>query len=51
MGKNLTSLNRYISVIKDFDEKWFVAFEHTINRLSFGYFCLPQLIGLAEGGA
>ena len=25
-GKKLTSLNRYISVITDIDEKWFVSF-------------------------
>ena len=43
MGKKLTSLNRYISVITDIDEKWFVIFEHTINHLSFGYIHLPQL--------
>ena len=43
MGKKLTSLNRYISVITNIDEKWYVIFEHAINRLSFGYVCLPQL--------
>ena len=43
MGKKLTSLNRYILVITDIDEKWFVIFEHTINHLSFGYARLPQL--------
>ena len=43
MGKKVTSLNRYISVITDIDEKIFAVFEHTINRLSFGYVCLPQL--------
>ena len=26
-----------------FDRKLFVAFEHTINRLCFGYVCLSQL--------
>ena len=31
MGKKLTSLNQYISVITDIDEKWFVIFEHTIK--------------------
>ena len=31
MGKKLTSLNRYISVLTDVDEKWFVIFEHTIE--------------------
>ena len=36
-------LNRYISVITDIDEKWFVIFKHTINWLSFGYVRLPQL--------
>ena len=43
MGKKLTSLNQYISVISDIDEKRFVVFEHTINHLSFDYDCLPQL--------
>ena len=42
-GQKLTNLNRYISVITYLDEKWFVVFEHTINHLSFGYVCLPQL--------
>ena len=37
------NLNRYISVITDIEENWFVVFEHTINRLSFGYVCLSQL--------
>ena len=43
MGKKLTNLNRYISVITDIDKKWFVIFEHTINHLSLGYVRLPQL--------
>ena len=43
MGKKLTNLNRYISVITGIDENWFVIFEHTINYLSFGYVRLPQL--------
>ena len=43
MGKKLTSLNRHISIITDFDEKWFVIFEHIINHLFFGYARLPQL--------
>ena len=43
MGKNLKNLNRYILVITDIDEKWFAVFEHTMNRLSFGYVWLPQL--------
>ena len=34
MGKKLTVLNRYISIIVDIDEKWFVIFEHTINHIS-----------------
>ena len=42
MGKNLTNLNRYISVIADIDENWFLIFEHTINHLLFGYVRLPQ---------
>ena len=42
MGRKWTILNRYISVNTDFDEKRYVLFEHTINRLSFGYVCLPQ---------
>ena len=36
-------LNRFISVITDIDEKWFVSFEYTINCLSLGYVRLPQL--------
>ena len=43
MGKMLMSLNRYISLITDIDEKWFVVSEHTINHLCFGYACSPQL--------
>ena len=43
MGKKLTSLNRYISVITDIDEKYVVVFEHNINHLSFGYVGLSQL--------
>ena len=42
MGKKLTNLNRYISVITDIDEKGFAVFEHIINLLSFGYICLSQ---------
>ena len=36
-------LNQYISIITAIVEKCFVVFEHTINRLSFGYVPLPQL--------
>ena len=36
------NLNRYISIVTDIDEKWFVVFYHTINHLSFGYVRLPQ---------
>ena len=36
--KKLTSFNRFISVITNIYQKWFVMFEHTINRLFFGYF-------------
>ena len=43
MGKKLTSLNRYISVIADIDEKWFIVFERTVNHLFLGYVCSPQL--------
>ena len=43
MGIKLTNLNRYISVITDIDEKWFVIFENSIIQLSFGYDRLPQL--------
>ena len=43
MGKKLTNLNRYISVISDIDEKWLVVFEHTIHRLFLGCVRLPQL--------
>ena len=34
-------LNRYISVITDIDEKWFVVFERSINCLAFGYVRIP----------
>ena len=43
VGRKWTILNRYISVITNIDEKWFVIFEHNINCLSFGYVHLPQL--------
>ena len=43
MGRKWTISKRSISVITDIDDKWFVIFEHTINRLSFGYVRLPQL--------
>ena len=43
MGKKLTSLKRYISVITAFDEKKFVIFIHTINHFLFGYDHLPRL--------
>ena len=42
MGKKLTNLDRYISVITDIDEKWLVIFLHAINHLSFGDVHLPQ---------
>ena len=42
MDNKLMNLNRYISVITNIDEKWFVIFEHTINHLSNGYVHLPQ---------
>ena len=42
MGRKWRILNRYISVNTDFDGKWFVIFEHTTSRLSFGYVRLPQ---------
>ena len=38
MDKTLTIL-----IITDIDEKWFLIFEHNINRLSFGYVRLLQL--------
>ena len=38
-----TNLNAYMSVSTDIDEKRFVAFEHIINHLCFGYVCLPYL--------
>ena len=41
-GQIMEILNRYISVITDIDETWFVIFEYTINYLSFGYVRLPQ---------
>ena len=43
MGKKLTNLNQYISVITGFAKKWFVIFEHTIKQFSLDYVCLPQL--------
>ena len=43
MGKKLTNLNRYSSVITNIDEKWFVSFEHTINCFSLGYVRLDLL--------
>ena len=43
MGKKLTNLNQYISVIIGIAKKWFVIFELTIKQLSLGYVCLPQL--------
>ena len=43
MDRKGTILNRYIWVITEIDRKGFVIFEYTINRLSFGYFHLPQL--------
>ena len=42
-GHKWAESNRYISVITNIDEKWFVIFEHAINCLSFGYVHLPQL--------
>ena len=42
-GQKVDILNRYISIITDFDGKEFVIFEHTINHLSFGYVGSPQL--------
>ena len=41
--QKLSKLNRYILVVTSIDEKRFVVFEHTINHLSYGYVCLPQL--------
>ena len=35
-AKKGTNLYRYFLVSTDIDKKWFVTFEHTINRLSFG---------------
>ena len=43
MGKKLTNLNQYISVVTDIAKKWFVIFEHTIKQLSLGYVRLPQI--------
>ena len=43
MGRKWLILNRYISVITNIDEIRFVISEHTINCLSFGCVCLPQL--------
>ena len=41
-SRKLTILNRYISVTTDFEGKLLVAFEHTINRFSFGCVRLSQ---------
>ena len=42
MGKKLTNLNQYISVITGIAKKRFVIFEHTIKQRSLGYVRLPQ---------
>ena len=41
-GQTWMSLNLYISVITNIDQKWFVALEHTINHFSF-MFVYPNL--------
>ena len=41
-GQKWMILNQYISGNTNTDEKWFVIFEHTINRLSFAYVRLHQ---------
>ena len=37
MGKKLTSLNRFISVITYFDEKWFVVFSWAHYQLQLAF--------------
>ena len=46
IGRKWMILNQYILVNTDFDGKWFVIFEHTINCLSFSYvpFTLTKII-------
>ena len=41
-GLKMDDFKQYISVNTDFDGKWFVLFEHTINCLSFGNVRLLQ---------
>ena len=43
MGKKLTNLNQYISVVTSIAKKWFVIFEHTVKQLSLDYVRLPNL--------
>ena len=43
MGKKLTNLKQYISVIIDIDEKWFVIFEYTIDHLFLVMFSYLKL--------
>ena len=43
MSRKLMNLNQYISVVTDMDKKWFVVFEHTINRLFLFMFVYPNL--------
>ena len=43
MGKKLTNLNQYISLITGIAKKWFVIFEHTIKQFSLDYVRLPEL--------
>ena len=43
MGRKLMSLNRYISVNTDFDEKWFVVFEPLSTAFLLVMFIYPNL--------
>ena len=43
MDKTLMNLNRWISVISDINEKWFVIFEYTFNHAPFFWLCLCTL--------
>ena len=42
-AENGQKVDKVEPIYFDIDEKWFAVFEHTINRLSFGYVFLPQL--------
>ena len=41
--QKVDNLKRYIAIISDIDEKWFVIFEHTINHFFLIMFVYPKL--------